>query len=231
MTRRTRTRTGLITAAIGALAAALAATALGAVAVYDNDFSSRSEVKEVKKSGGKACGRKFVKKGKRKTMRAIVKKGPATCSFRPPVQGDGELPDFELRLDAKIAKSTKESVRRRAFLGVSVRVGGSGVGYELHVFPHNDRFRLSRGPNSNAFPVTGTEGAIAGVGKKNTLRLSVEGARVRATVNGAEVADVTDTDPGAVSGRKLRFAVGGERNSGKDVVGVVKNVRVTVPDP
>jgi hypothetical protein len=231
MTPRTRTRTALITAATALLCAAVAATAFAAVTVYDNDFSSRSEVNEVKKSGGKACGRKFVKKGKRKTMRVTVKEGPKTCSFRPPVQGDGELPNFELRLDAKIAKSTKESARRGAFLGVSVRVGGNGVGYELRVFPQTDKFKLSRGPNSNAFPLDGTEGAIAPVGKKNTLRLSVQGARVRATVNGTELADVTDNDPGAVSGRKLRFAVGNERSSGKDVVGTIKNVRVTVPDP
>lgn len=231
MTPTGRTRTVLIGAAIAALTAALAATAFAAVTVYDNDFSSRAEVNEVKKSGGKKCGRKFVHKGKRKSMRATVKEGPTTCSFRPPVQGDGELPNFELRLDAKIAKSTKESARKGAFLGVSVRVGGGGVGYHLQVFPHTDKFKLTRGPNSNAFPVNGTEGAIAGIGKKNTLRLSVQGARVRATVNGTELADITDNDPGAVSGSKLRFAVGNERSSGKDVIGTVKNVRVTVPDP
>jgi hypothetical protein len=228
--RTTRTRTAFLAAAL-AVGTVVAATAFGAVTVYDNDFSSRAEVNEVKKSGGKECGRKFVHKGKRKNMRVTVKSGPKTCSFRPPVQGDGELPNFELRLDAKIAKSTKKSARRGAFLGVSVRVGGNGVGYELRVFPHTDKFKLTRGPNSNAFPVNGTEGAIAPVGKKNTLRLSVQGARVRARVNGAELADITDNDPGAVSGRKLRFAVGNERSSGKDVVGVVKNVRVTVPDP
>jgi Domain of Unknown Function (DUF1080) len=228
---RTRTRTALLAAALAVAGTAVAATAFGAVTVYDNDFSSRAEVNEVKKAGGKACGRKFVHKGKRKSMRATVKTGPRTCSFRPPVQGDGELPNFELKLDAKVAKSTKDSARRGAFLGVSVRVGGGGVGYHLQVFPHNDRFKLTRGPNSNAFPVNGTEGAIAPIGKKNTLRLSVQGARVRATVNGTEVADVTDNDPGAVSGSKLRFAVGNERSSGKDVVGTVKNVKVTVPDP
>jgi hypothetical protein len=231
MTPRTRIRTTLIAAAVAVTGTAVAATGFAAVTVYDNDFSSRAEVREVKKSGGKACGRKFVRKGKRKSMRVIVKDGPATCAFRPPVQGDGELPNFELRLDAKIAKSTADSVRKGAFLGVSVRVGGGGVGYELRVFPHTDKFTLARGPNSNAFPITGTEAAIAGIGKKNTLRLSVQGARVRARVNGAEVADVTDNDPAAVSGRKLRFAVGGERNSGKDVRGTVKKVRVTVPDP
>jgi hypothetical protein len=231
MTPRPRIRTTLIAAVVAVLGAVVAATAFAAVTVYENDFSSRGEVREVKKSGGKACARKFVHKGSRKSMRVTVKDGPRTCAFRPPVQGDGELPNFELRLDAKIAKSTGGSVRRGAFLGVLVRVGGSGVGYELRVFPHTDKFKLTRGPNSNPFPVNGTEAAIAGIGKKNTLRLSVDGARVRAKVNGTEVADITDNDPGAVSGRKLRFAVGSERNSGKDVVGVIKNVRVTVPDP
>ena len=231
MTPRKPTRTAVLAAATALVAALVAATAVADVAVYENDFSSRSEVKEVKKSGGKKCARKFVQKGKKKTMRATVKEGPATCSFRPPVQADGELGDFELRLDGKIAKSTRKATRKGAFLGVSVRVGGNGVGYELRVFPHTGKFKLSRGPNGGEFPVNGTSNAIAGVGKKNTLRLGVRGARVRAVVNGAEVADVTDNDPGAVNGRKLRFAVGGERSSGKAVVATMKKVRVAVPDP
>jgi hypothetical protein len=231
MTPRTPTRTALLAAATALVVALVAATALANVAVYENDFSSRSEVKEVKKSGGKKCARKFVQKGKRKTMRATVKEGPATCSFRPPVQSDGELGDLELRLDGKVAKSTPNATRKGAFLGVSVRVGGNGVGYELRVFPHTGKFKLTRGPNGGAFPVNGTSNAIAGVGKNNTLRIAAEGARVRATVNGTELADVTDNDPGAVSGRKLRFAVGGERSSGKPVIATIKKVRVAVPDP
>jgi hypothetical protein len=231
MTLRTPKRAALPAAAATAVAALLAGTALGSVAIYDNDFSSRSEVKEVKKSGGKACARKFIQKGKRKAMRATVKQGPATCSFRPPVQSDGELGDFELRVDGKIAKSSAKSVRKGAFLGASVRVGGNGVGYELRVFPHTGKFKLTRGPNGGQFPVDGTSNAIAAVGKRNSLRLTVEGARVRALINGTEVADVTDNDPGAVNGRKLRFAVGGERSSGKSVVGVLSKVKISVPDP
>ena len=224
-------KTTLLAIASTLIAVLLGATALADVAVYENNFSSRAKVKDVKKSGGKACARKFVHKGNRKSMRATVKQGPKTCPFRPPVQADGELGDFELRLDGKIAKSTKKSVRKGAFLAVLVRVGGGGVGYELRVFPHTGKFKLSRGPDGGGFPVNGTSNAIAGIGKNNTLRLSAEGARVRAVVNGSEVADITDDDPGAVSGRKLRFAVGGERSSGKPVVGTLKKVRVAVPDP
>jgi hypothetical protein len=231
MTPSTPKRTALLAAAATGVAAVVAASALASVAVYDNDFSSRFEVKEVKKSGGKACARKFVQKGNRKAMRATVKRGPATCSFRPPVQADGALGDFELRVDGKIAKSSAKSVRKGAFLGASVRVGGNGVGYELRVFPHTGKFKLTRGPNGGQFPVDGTSNAIAAVGKRNSLRLTVQGARVRALVNGTEVADVTDNDPAAVNGRKLRFAVGGERSSGKAVVGVLSRVKVSVPDP
>jgi hypothetical protein len=233
MTRRTPSRTGWIAAISGVLAALLAATALASVSVYDNDFSSRSEVKELKKSGGKQCARKFVQKGSKHTMRVTVKQGPATCSLRPPVQGDGALPDHELRVDAKIAKSTAKSARKGAFLGASLRVGGNGVGYALRVFPETGRFKLTRVPGGGGgdFPADGTSDAIAGIGKKNTLRLIAEGADVRALINGTEVVQVTDSDPGAVNGRKLRLAVGNDKQTGKAVIGVVKKVTVAVPDP
>jgi hypothetical protein len=233
MTHRTPSRARLIAATSALFAALLAATALASVSVYDNDFSSRSEVKELKKSGGKQCARKFVQKGAKRTMRVTVKAGPATCSLRPPVQADGALPDHELRVDAKIAKSTAKSARKGAFLGASLRVGGNGIGYLLRVFPETGRFKLTRVPGGGGgdFPADGTSEAIAGVGKKNTLRLSAEGATVRAVINGTEVAQVTDSDPGAVSGRKLRFAVGNDKQTGKAVVATVKKVTVAVPDP
>jgi hypothetical protein len=47
-------------------------------------------------------------------------------------------------------------------------------------------------------------------------------------VNGKRVARVTDDDPGQVSGRKIRFGVGSEKQSGKDVAAVFKRISVGV---
>ncbi len=227
MTPGRPTRTALIALATAVVAGAVAVAALASVTVYTNDFSSRAAVKETKKAGGKKCGRKF----KNGSMRAVVDKGPTECTFRPPVQGDGVLPDYEIRVDGKVGRSIAKSVRKSAFLAVELRAGAGGVGYTLRVFPGSGRFELARTPNGAEFPVRGTEDAIDGIGKRNSLRLIATGAVVRALVNGKEVAEVTDPDPGEVSGTKLRFALGNNRDSGKDVVGTFKKVSIAVPEP
>lgn len=215
----------------------MTASSIAAVTVYKNDFSSREDVKEVKKSGGKNCKRKLKsKKGKGKkkgksAMSAIVEQGPAECLFRLPVQGDAPLPDHDLKANGKVSKSVAKSVRKSAFLVVEARSGGDGVGYALRVFPHTGRFELTRGPGGAEFPVRGTDEAIQGVGKRNSLRLVVDGTQVRALVNGREVAQVSDPDPGEVNGTKVRFGLGNERGTGKDVSGTFSKVTVGVPEP
>lgn len=224
-----RTRTTRVTAAVLAAALAVAATATAAVTVYDNNFSTRTEFGEIAKSGGgKRCDRKYRKKSN--AMRASVEQGPTTCSFRPPVQGDGELPNHVATLDGKILKSTPNSVRGRAFVEISLRSGGGGVGYFLRVFPEKQRFELIRGPDGGGggFPARGESRAIKPINKRNKLRLTAAGADIRATVNGEEVASVTDSDPGQVTGRKVRFAVGNDKQSGKDVSAVFKRISVGV---
>ena len=220
-------------AVVACAAAALtlgAAGALAAVTVYDNGFGSRAAYSEVVKSGGgKGCERRFREKSK--SMLATVKKGPATCSFRPPVVGDRELPNHELRIDGKILKRTDKSVRAGAFLELTVRAGGGGTGYSLRVLPQKRRFILSRGPNGAGFPVRGKSDAINGINDRNQLRLAATGAEIRAFVNGEEVGAVPDADPGQVPGRKLRFAVGNQKDKAGKVAATFKRVALAVPDP
>lgn len=229
--QRPHTQIALTALAVAGVVGALAAAAIADVTVYKSNFSTRAEVDELKKAGGKKCKRKFVNKKKGSSMRAVVKEGPSTCSFRPPVQGDGALPDHAFRVDAKLGKATAKSVRKAAFLGVSARAGGGGVGYELRVFPKGRRFELSRGPSGAGFPLSGRTKKIKGINKRNSLRLFVNGSQVRAVVNGDELAQVSDPDPGQVSGTKLRFSVGHDRSTKKDVVAVFKKVKVAVPNP
>jgi hypothetical protein len=210
------------------LALAVAATAVG-VTVYANNFSSRAEFEQIDRSGGgKRCERHY--REKQETMLVSVKKGSATCGYRVPVQGDSELPDHQLTIDGKVLNATPKSVRGGAFLELTLRAGGGGVGYSLRVFPEKGRYELSRGPRGGGdFPANGKSNAIKGVNKRNKLTLSAKGSRVTALVNKEQVASVQDGDPGQVGGRKVRFGIGNAKNSSKDVAAVVKDVAVGVP--
>lgn len=220
--------------AIAALAAgclvAGAATAVAEVTVYDNDFSSQSRFDEIARSGGgKRCDRKY--RAKSKVMLASVKKGPATCAFRPPIQGDDELPNHELTVEGKILKKTPKSVRGSAFFELTVRAGGNRSGYSLRIFPQRQRFELRRGPSGSGFPVEGKNKAIKKVNSRNTITLVATGAEIIAAVNGKELARVADTNPGAVEGRKVRFAIGSQASKAERVIGTFREVAVAVPDP
>ncbi len=230
--RITTSSTGakLALAACAALAAGgiVAGAALG-VSVYQNDFTTVEEYDQIVRSGGsKECERRY--RSKQKTMLVSVKRGPLTCAYRAPVEGDSELPNHALGVDAKILEDTPKSVRGAAFIELSVRAGGGGTGYTLRVFPEKGRFELVRGPAGGGdFPEKGKSDAIKGVGTRNRLSLVAKGSTVTALANKKELVAVTDSDPAPVTGRKVRFAIGSTRESGKDVIAVVKSVGVGVP--
>jgi hypothetical protein len=218
-------------ALVAALALGVAATAaLADVTVYKNNFSKRGEFSEIFKSGGgKKCKRRYRAKGK--SMVVAVRDAKTTCSFRPPVMGDEELPDQSVTLDTKVLKRTPKSVRGGAFVELTLRAGGGGVGYSLRVFPKKHRFELRRGPSAGGgFPARGQSDAIKRVNERNRLRLVARGARVKAFVNGKRVANVNDSNPGQVSGRKIRFAVGSTKKKPKHVAATIKRVAVAVPE-
>ncbi|HEX2128188.1 MAG TPA: hypothetical protein VHF58_03120 [Solirubrobacterales bacterium] len=227
---RTLKRTKIAVAAVLALAAsgALAALALG-VNVYSNDFSSEAEYEQiVRTGGGKSCERVY--RSKQNAMLVTAKKGPLTCGFRVPVEGDSELPNHAAGLETKLLSSTAKGVRDGAFVEVTLRAGGGGVGYTLRVFPARKKFELVRGPGGGGeFPARGKDGAINGVNERNNISLVARGAQVSASVNGKELASVQDSNPGQVTGRKVRIAAGGNKRSSKDVAVIVRRVTVGVP--
>jgi hypothetical protein len=213
-----------------ALAAGVATTALAAVTVYSNDMSSQGEFNEILRSGGgKRCDKKY--REKTKVMHASVKRSPTTCSFRPPVQGDSELPNHGFAVEGKILKKTPRSMRDGAFIEVSVRAGGSNTGYAFRVFPQRKRYELIRRPASAAFPVKGKSDAIKRVNERNRIELIATGASIVARVNGKELAKVNDANPGQVPGVKLRFALGSNADKDKTVAATFKRVAVSVPEP
>jgi hypothetical protein len=208
------------------------AAALAEVVVYSNDMGSEAAFRQILRSGGgKRCDKKY--RDKSEVMLATVKKTPTTCSFRPPVQGDDELPNQGVAIDGKILKKTPEFLRNKAFIEATVRAGGSNTGYSLRIYPKKQRYELNRGPAGGGFPAQGHSDAINKINKKNRVEVIATGAEIRAVINGEEVAKLNDTNPGQVEGRKVRFAIGSgsQRNTEKTVVGTFKRIAVSVPDP
>ena len=230
MTNAIFSRRSAVAAVVATVLGVGAATSIAAVTVYENDMSSQGEFNEIVRSGGgKRCDKKY--REKTKVMHASVKKSPTTCSFRPPVQGDSELPNQGVAVEGKILKQTPKSVRGGAFIEVTVRAGGSGTGYALRIFPQKQRYSLIRGPAGGGFPAEGKSDAIKKVNERNRIEVIATGAEVIGMVNGKEVAKLSDSNPGQLRGRKVRFAIGSQANKDKTVVGTFKRVAVSVPDP
>ena len=211
-----------------ALAVAFAAVAVADVTVYKNDFSKKEEYKDVKASGGKHCDRSYRKHDE--VFRAVVEKAPESCAYKPPVQGSGSQPDHRFQAQGKVLSSTGKSARKKAYLSISVRVGG-GDRYELRVFPKTQEYQLKREPTGSGFPVDGSSSQIKGIGERNELRLQAYGNDVKALVNGNEVASVNDGNVGQVDGAKVEFGLGNTGSSKKDTEGTFDKLKLAVPNP
>jgi hypothetical protein len=213
-----------------ALVAALAASALAFITVYNNSFGSKSAYKEIVRvgHGSKACDRSW--NAKREIMRIELGRAPAACTYKPPVQGDGPQPDHRFDVGGRILKNTADNIRDDAYLSIAIRVGG-GKRYELRVFPKGKEFQLRRQPSGGGFPDNGSNPAIGKIGKLNQLRLRADGSQITASVNGTQVASVNDGNPSELSGAKLEFGVGSVGNSKKDTLATFDKVKVAVPDP
>jgi hypothetical protein len=226
-TRRARL---LAPALVTIAAAVVAATAIAGVTVYQNNFSSGKEAKELRHAQGKHCKKDRRKKGK--SLKVSAQRGRTVCGYRPPVQGDTAGPDHRIRVQAKLLKSTPKKVRGRVYVGASVR-SAKDIGYELQVFPSEHKFRLVRRAGSDDVKVLekGENKAIKGVNKPNVLNLSVTGSQLVANVNGKRVAKVVDRNSNQVNGRKLEIMLGYAKKRKKPVSATFDNLAVQVPKP
>jgi hypothetical protein len=224
-----------ITPAVALLAVALAlglvaGAAVAGVTVYKNDFSRKTEAKELRHSDGKHCDKRWRKKSR--ALLVEVNRGAGSCRYRPPVAGDRDGPDHDFIVREKLLRATPKGIRRTAYLGIAVRSGKSS-GYELRIFPKKHQYLLRRKPGGGGggFPKKGNSRAVKGVDKANVLRLRAFGNKVTAKVNGTRVAQVTDSNAAQVSGRKLEVFIGQKRRTRKDTVASVDNLRLQVPNP
>lgn len=226
--RRRSLRIGAVLA--GLLALAFGATALAAVVVYKNNFAGKAGHRDVTFTGKgpKACERRWAKDKKR--MAVTVKKAPKACHYGPPVRSTSPKPDHEFQVAGRITKKTRSSLRPNAYIAALVRVS-ENEHYELRAFAQGKRFELLRRPDGPGFPVQGTNEALKGAGGLNRLRLQAFGNRIRAWVNGAQVANVDDANSNQVQGKRLEFAVGNQGDSRRDTFGVIEQLKLSVPNP
>lgn len=222
-------RSRALVALVACLCLGVVASATAAVYVYSNNFSSKSDLRELKRKSGGGAACDASRPGKGGFMKIKVSK-PAYCGYVPPVTSDSRQPDIHLKAKGKIGTSTPGSQRKAAFLAIRVRSGG-GENYELMVKPRRRRFELSRSPNTGGVPIKGKAGVLKGIGKNNTLHLQATNKRVIARVNGRKVAKFVDPNPGNVGGRRVMFGVGTTKNSSQPVNARYSKVKVGVPRP
>ena len=226
MGARIRKRLPAALALAGAGACAAAAVAFGIVSVYTNDFSTAGKGHQLSGAQGSHCD-KTVKNG---SLKVTVKQGPEVCGYQLPVEGESRQPDHDLQARMKLLSLTPKKLRKNAYVGLEVRAGG-GSDYELRIFPKGHRYVIKRTPGGSGFPVSGQDGAIKPIDKLNTLRLQAFGHVVKAWVNGAKIADVADSSPTDVRGRRLELVVSNGKKTDKDVIARADDVRLSVPTP
>jgi hypothetical protein len=214
-----------------ALAGSAAASLIG---IYRSNMESAAQRAQIAKLSGERCGRG----GSSHAFRIVVGKRTRECVYRTPVVGR----DLEIAAVERLLSGTPKPVRNKAFLAVSLRVGGAGARYQLLVFPLQRKVQLRKVLSDGRIKYLHIEKnvkAVVGVNRPNALRLRAfnvtEGpekgkCRIVAFVGGERVADVTDAAAGELKGRASAFSVGAVGN-GKGIVASADNVVVRVPNP
>jgi hypothetical protein len=226
------TRHGALVAAL-ALAGAASALAAGTLTIYQNTFSSRSAMQQMRHVKGRHCPRSLFK------AEMVVKVGQHTpeCVYRAPVTGKR----ISISAAVAISKQTPSAKRGRAFEAVWLHAGNGGK-YEFAIHSSQQKWFLRRyEPPSNTFTeiahgkVLSGAHKINGVGKRNRLKLTfAAGGSVVARVNSKLVKQFTDSNASQISGQDVMVAIGSDGsgvNAANGVVGIFDNIIVQVPDP
>jgi hypothetical protein len=222
------------TASVAGLAAGacLAATALAApVPVYKNDMSSTGKRAGLRVLGSGRCNRG----GSDVALRVRVGKRTAECAYRTPVVGR----DLEIFATERLLSGTPASIRGRTFVGLGLRAGDGN--YKLEVRPAAKAWRLRRVEPGGGSRVLGAGRAprIGGINEANEMRLRAfnltatadpDDCRLLASVNGVQLAAVTDPAAGPLAGRFSTVSVGSTRNA-RGAVASFDDLIVRVPDP
>ncbi len=121
-------------------------------------------------------------------------------------------------------------MRKQVYLALTVREGGGGY-YEARIYPERRKYRLSRKPTDQGFPVEAKDNSIGKTGDKNRLTLRALGPDVSAKVNNLAIDPVTDPAPNDLGGTKLSLVLGQEGRSKEGARVWFSKLAVKVPNP
>jgi hypothetical protein len=223
-------RIAIAVAVLGSAPAAAVAIAK-TIPIYSNDMSTAAARAQLVQVGGGHC-----EHGGSRALRLSVGKRTQDCTFRTPVVGA----NLDITITTRLLQGTPESIQRRVFVAVGLRVGDSDQ-YQLAVFPAKGSFQLRRdspsGGEERTLLAKGRSRAVKDVGKANKLRLQTFGTaggdvRVTAFVNGRKLASTIDSGSAvaAITGRLSTVSVG-SKNAAKGARASFDNLLVAVPDP
>lgn len=228
---RVRIAAAFLAAALAALA--IAASAGAVIGIYRNDMQSQSQRAQIAKLSGDRCRAG----GSDSAYRVFVGKRTKECAYRTPVIGR----DLEIAAVGRLLQGTPKPVRRKAYLALNLRAGGSGARYQLAVFPLQRKAQLRKIDDDGRIEYLHVErGAKAkGVNRANELRLRAFNVtrgkdkgdcRVLAWVGAELIANVSDPASGRLQGRTSGFSLGSAGRA-KGAVASFDEVVVRVPDP
>lgn len=220
-----------------AFAAALAATlvfaapaAASLVGIYRNSLASEAQRSQIVRLYGERCA--LGPFGS--SLRTIVGKGTKECGYRTPVIGR----NLEIAATERLLATGSKRLQRVAFVGLNLRGGEDGSGYQLAVYPSQGKIQLRKvlpGGRVRYLAIVREASAVKGVEAANVLRLRAfdtgpSSCRLLAFVNGKLVAAVTDESARELKGRASGFSVGA-LGVAKGASAGVANVLINVPSP
>ncbi len=215
------------------LATTLAFTAPAAaslVGIYRNNLDNEAQRAQIVRLYGERCAQAPLGS----SLRLIVGKRTRECGYRTPVLGR----NLEIAATERLLASTPKPLQRVAFIGLNLRGGEDGSGYQLAVYPAQGKVQLRKvlpGGGVRYLAIVREASAVKGVEAANALRLRAfdtgpSSCRLLAFVNGKLVAAVTDESARDLQGRASGFSIGA-LGVAKGASAGVGNVLINVPSP
>ncbi|HEY2054218.1 MAG TPA: hypothetical protein VGH14_09820 [Solirubrobacterales bacterium] len=208
----------VLAAALGLVAVASASGAF--VAIYRNALETTAQRSEVLKLAGKSCTRG----GGQTSLKITVGKLTEECAYRTPVIGS----DLEIAATGRIVSGTPETVAKKAFLAMQLRVGGGGK-LELRVFPFQKKVQIAKVTSEGIhyLAIEKNVKAVQPPEKANVLRLRViSGAgeeagacKITGYLGGEQVIEANDEACTDVSGEMTALAAGAPNNGSGLIAG------------
>ncbi|HEX8959376.1 MAG TPA: hypothetical protein VF770_06100 [Solirubrobacterales bacterium] len=226
-----------LTAVAAVLAVALAAAALAAAAlvgIYRNGMDNEAQRGQVVRLYGQRCAQGAFGKA----LRIAVGKRTRECGYRTPVIGR----NLDISATERLLGTTPKPLQHGAFVALNLRSGEDGSGYQLAVYPLQQKVQLRKvlpGGGVKYLAIVRNVSTVKGLEGTNSLRLRAfdtgtgpggASCRILAFVGGQLVAAVTDEAATELKGRAAGFSIGAA-SAAKGAAAAVDNVVVNAPSP